>query len=408
MKKEIDIHNYPKKLEQTIRLVKETRISEENKKLILDFKDFSSLEGGMGLPRIVRYLGILKDWAKILEVDFDKATKDDLKRAVRVIQENERYSAWTKATYKIMLKRFYRWLKNTGKDHPDEVKWIDTSIKRTEKKLISNGELLTEEEVKKLIEAAEHPRDKAFVSCLYESGARIGEIASLQIKNVNFDEHGAVLDVLGKTGPRPIRIISSVPYLATWMENHPLKCDRQAPLWVNIGTTRKNGDVMYGTIRMMLQRLFSKSGIKKRFNPHMFRHARATFLADHLTEFQMNQYFGWIQGSEMPSTYVHMSGKKIDSSILALNGIKSVDGHKESSMKPRICPRCDTINSADGRFCLKCGGIMDIKTAFEIEEKKETVNNVNSVMNMLMKDKEFLDVFVAKVKALGLQDKIVT
>ena len=109
MKKEIDIHNYPKKLESAIKLVKNSAISSGNKKLIIDFKDFCSLNG-IGLPRMIRYLGILKDWARMLKKDFDKAKKEDIMKAVKVIQENERYSAWTKATYKIMLKRFFKWL----------------------------------------------------------------------------------------------------------------------------------------------------------------------------------------------------------------------------------------------------------------------------------------------------------
>ena len=44
-------------------------------------------------------------------------------------------------------------------------------------------------------------------------------------------------------------------------------------------------------------------------------------MANHLTEFQMNQYFGWIQGSDMPSTYVHMSGKNVDEALLRMNGV---------------------------------------------------------------------------------------
>ena len=51
----------------------------------------------------------------LMNVDFDKATKADIIRAVRIIQENDKYRPWTKSTYKIMLKRFYRWLKK-GED----------------------------------------------------------------------------------------------------------------------------------------------------------------------------------------------------------------------------------------------------------------------------------------------------
>lgn len=201
MKKEIDIYGYQRKMDSAIRQVECSRISGRNKKIIFDFKDFCGISG-IGVPRTVRYLGVLNYLASILEVDFDKATKEDIIRVVNIIQNNKAYTAWTKATYRIMLKRFYRWLKNTGKEHPDEVKWISTNVKRNERKLPANGDLLTEDEVKRLIEVAEHPRDKAFVSVLYESGARIGEIGSLQISNVKFDEYGAVLHVEGKTGCR--------------------------------------------------------------------------------------------------------------------------------------------------------------------------------------------------------------
>jgi integrase/recombinase XerD len=45
----------------------------------------------------------------------------------------------------------------------------------------------------------------------------------------------------------------------------------------------------------------------------------------YLKETQMNAYFGWIQGSDMPSTYVHLSGRDIDDAILKANGIVQKD-----------------------------------------------------------------------------------
>lgn len=35
----------------------------------------------------------------------------------------------------------------------------------------------------------------------------------------------------------------------------------------------------------------------------------------------MNVYFGWVQGSGMPSIYVHLSGRDIDDAILKANGV---------------------------------------------------------------------------------------
>ncbi|MBI2664617.1 tyrosine-type recombinase/integrase [Candidatus Woesearchaeota archaeon] len=406
MKNGLDIHNYPQKLEQAVACVERAKISLQNKQAILKFRDFCSLEG-IGLPRTVRYLSILSRWAEILGVDFDKATKEDIGRAVRVIQENEHYSAWTKATYKIMFKRFYRWLKDTPDGHPAEVKWIPTTIKRTEITLPSNGEMLTEADVQKLINAADQVRDKAFIATLYESGARIGEIATMQIKNLKFDTYGAVMHVTGKTGPRTIRIVTSTSYLSVWLQNHPDRNNNNAPLWVNVGKCSRYEILRYSAIRVLLGRLFKKAGVAKRFNPHIFRHSRATFLANHLTEFQMNQYFGWIQGSKMPATYVHMSGKSLDKSILALNGLQSPEKGREAQFKPKSCQRCDTLNSPDAKYCSKCAGVLDIQTAMELQEKlqkeKAMRQQSDNIMNTLLKDPEVLSVIATKINELNLK-----
>ena len=42
-------------------------------------------------------------------------------------------------------------------------------------------------------------------------------------------------------------------------------------------------------------------------------------MANYLTEAQMNVYFGWTQGSDMPGVYVHLSGRDIDDAILKAN-----------------------------------------------------------------------------------------
>jgi len=40
--------------------------------------------------------------------------------------------------------------------------------------------MLSEEEIERMINACEHPRDKAMVACLYESGTRISELGALR------------------------------------------------------------------------------------------------------------------------------------------------------------------------------------------------------------------------------------
>lgn len=393
----MDIHKYEYLYNTARKTTEKANISEKNKKLIFSFVDNLVLEN-LSKPRLIRYLGSLKIIALGLGKDLDKATIADLKRFINKVQQRDDYSVWTKHFYKVIMRRFYKWQKGTkGKNkYPPIVDWIKVGVSRSEKKLPAEGDLLTEEDVQKLLSLASHPRDKALVSMLWESGARIGEIGNLQLKHVVFDKYGIVISVKGKTGSRKIRLISSVPYISTWLNNHPHKEDGSAPLWINVGTTNHHKVMSYGTMRMLLYRLFEKAKINKKCNPHLFRHSRATFMANHLTEFQMNQYFGWIQGSDMPSTYVHMSGREVDNAILKMNGLEIGEEKKENKILPRKCPRCDTINAYDSKHCNKCGGILDLKYALEMDEQKK---EADGIMARLLKDKEIQELIMEKLKA---------
>jgi len=63
------------------------------------------------------------------------------------------------------------------------VKWIKIRPLRRELDL---RDILTEEEVYKMIRAASTTRDKAFIHVMYESGARINEIHLRLIKDISF------------------------------------------------------------------------------------------------------------------------------------------------------------------------------------------------------------------------------
>ncbi len=137
----------------------------------------------------------------------------------------------------------------------------------------------------------------------------------------------------------------------------------------------------------------------------MFRHSRATFMAGHLTEFQMNRYFGWKQGSDMASTYVHMSGKDLDSAVMAMNGIKPKEEVKKSALTQKICPRCEAKNNPGIKLCYVCTAPLDLKTSFEIDEKFEKKDKFYTAMRILMNNKKFVNFLDSMMGELKLKDK---
>jgi len=358
----------------------------QNKQLIQGFVEYLMAQG-LSLGRIIKYTGEITRLAELYNKPFMKARKQDLVELVAKIEARQDCSPFTKHDYRLSLKKFFKYLRGT-EQYPEEVAWI--RIGSGNGKRLLPEELLTEDEVKRLAEAARTPRDRALVLVLYDSGCRIGELLSLRIKNVQFDEYGAQLIVNGKTGSRRVRTIASAPALAAWMSNHPLREDPNAPLWVTLGTRNRDTFLSHRATVDLLRNLARAAKIRKRIYPHLFRHSRATHLATHLTEAQMKQHFGWVQASDMASVYVHLSGRDVDSALLKLHGIM-VNGEEKHEFAVVLCPRCKSKNSPSSKFCNACGLCLNPKTALEIDEARE---KADWLMTELTKRPEVLDVLI--------------
>lgn len=120
---------------------------------------------GISKPRLYKYDYMLRNISNLLGKEFKKASLNDVKTLVCKIDDCK-YTDSTKYDYKIIVKMFWRWLKK--EDNPEEIKWIKPRIKNGKHKLPE--ELLTQEEVKALIEATSNLKYKLLVSLLYEWG----------------------------------------------------------------------------------------------------------------------------------------------------------------------------------------------------------------------------------------------
>lgn len=396
MSASIDLYNYKGKLKRKLSMIKGLKdISKDARGKILKFQRDRIAEG-IGHARILRYLDDLPKLARLLDKDFEDVTADDLRRVLHEIEEQELAEA-SKTEFRKTIKVFYRWL-NGGERYPECVEWIKTTEKRNNNKLPE--ELLTEEEVKRMISVAWTPRDRAIISLLWESGCRVGELLTMRIKNVSFEENLTRIAIHGKTGARRVPLLDSTPYLAEWLENHSLKEDSNAFLWVGIGTVGRGEYLKYPALRKMLVQVAKKANVKKKVNPHNFRHSRATFLANHLTEAQMNQYLGWVRGSDMPATYVHLSGRDVDDAILKMRGLKSKEEEVKSTLAPKKCPRCDLVNKATGKFCNRCGAILDVQTAVAMQDE---IEGLDDKFSTLLQDEDVQKLLMRKMVELGIK-----
>lgn len=396
----VEIYDYEKRLNGIVGRIKNSEeISEKNKKIILNFKE-DCFAQNIGYARIIRYMYCLRDLAKWLKKDFDKANADNLKKLCAEIEKMKNYSSRTKYEYRATLKKFYKTLRN--EENPKEVSWIRLVFKKCNDRLPEG--LLNEEDLIKMINASKSSRDRAIIMSLYESGCRIGEFLKIKIKDMTFDKPGCVFIVQGKTGGRRIRVISAEPYLLDWINKHPDKNNKESYLWLENNTTNP---LQYDALRKVLRVAVQRAGIEKRANPHSFRHARATYLASRFTEQQLKAFFGWTRSSDATTVYVHLSGKDVDDALLKAYGIKAEDSKGEiTNLKPLICKRCNTQNEGTNSFCKLCGLPLNEDVAVKVIQEDMNRKSADTVMEALVQDKEILKFIIQKIKEKGLDKTI--
>lgn len=288
------------------------------------------------------------------------------------------------------LRLFFKWFVPDN-DYFEGVKT------KPQKNRLPVSELIRADDVKQLLTACNNQRDRALIMLLWDSAARVGELLSLNLRNVELDRYGAVIIVNGKTGMRRLRLVDAVPDLQLWINQHPQRDNPDAPLFV---TARKYGDTPrrldVRTIQNLLKTLSEHAGIKKNIHPHAFRHGRLTELVKRgFRESELRIIAGWEDDSKMPAVYIHISGDDVEKKMLASYGIVEEDEIKqEDHLKTVECPRCKTKNPHDSKYCSTCSMVLDMKTAKEVEE---TSRKIPDALALLMSDPDTMAMIAEKL-----------
>jgi site-specific recombinase XerD len=325
---------------------------------------------------IIRCITALLLMRKQLGKPFRNASKDDIRNVLKWM-ENKNYKASTNEKFRQVLKLFYKIAYGDNEYYPEQIKWFSVKLGKEKSGKETNmdmAEYLEEGEVQKLIDSAPTLQKKAFLACMYESGARPEEFLRLMITDLRIDPDGAVFMLRGKTGERRVRIIAFAKLLQQWLEVHPLRKQNFYPLWISEASNFKNAPLGLRGAQKIIEEALPKSGlVNKHARLYILRHSRATHLAKHLTEAQMSTFFGWVQGTQVVRRYIHLSGKDLDSTLVGLShkGSLKVEEYGFKSLK---CIRCLEDIIPGSNFCGKCSLPLNSTNKYTREMDLESEN----------------------------------
>jgi len=389
-----DIYNRPKKLEHWKNKAKSDLDSSDVTDVFRLIEHMEDIESStLWIVRCITALLLIR---KQLDKPFREAKKEDIKKLLKWMDEDKNYKASTIEKMRTILKSFYKIVYGNNEEYPEAVKWFSVNVgkeKLRKEKRIDIEKYLEEEELTKLVENAPNLQKKAFLGCLYESGARPEEILTLSNKDILIDTKGAIFILRGKTGERRVRIIAYVSLLQQWLDVHPLKDQNEYPLWISEATNYKNQQLgLRGAAKIIKNTMEKAKILNKQSKLYILRHSRATHLSKYLTEAQMCTMFGWRLGTKVVRNYIHLSGKDVDNVLISLNENGRVI-QDEYKIKPLKCSRCQENISPSSNFCGKC--------ALPITITEQYVNEVNIMQeNKMLQEK--LDSFEERMnKQIG-------
>jgi len=363
--------------EKELRKIQQSDFSEENKSILTEFYNDYVLRGNnqdestLSESRGNKLLYHLRHTIAKQKINLNKLNTKSCRQFMDWLRESKN-SNWTKTDYVIALRLFIQWL--TSKKHERRVAnlpkrflpsyYYELTRFRIHQQAISSNELLTPNEVIRLIDAGNSKRDKCFIALLWESAGRIGEIGDFCIKDISFDNQkdekgeeieSVTLKVNGKTGERIIPLFESVPFIKAYLNEHHFKNNPEKPFFTN----KKGTCISYNALRKILIQAAKKSGVRKKINPHNWRKARATYLVAHgLPEAKVKALCGWTPSSNMLDTYIHLGGNEVWAELAQMHGYA-------------IDTKIETINQEINK-CNKCKSVLvgdDLKKTIRLNSK---------------------------------------
>ena len=344
------------------------------------------------------YLDMLNQVVKTIKKPFSDITYEDL---IPILKEwQQKYASSTLHGRKSKLKAFFRWESGNKNDPRVEKIRIGNYVSP-----ITLDDLLTEEEIRKLREAAKKDaRDLAMVDFHILWGPRPAESVSLKIGDVEVTDRYIVVNIPEtKTIYRPVPIpladvsaikdpdfldsaLNAFTSLMAYLNTHPgYPSKSRYPLWFD----KKKGPSVFldkYTLSRLFRRLGKQAGIEKSISTYTLRRTAYNRFKGVDRE-KLCAGFGWKPGSKMPA--------KVYNKLRPQDHLETLIEDKPRNRNIIICSQCGKENPSDKSFCVWCRAALkeslmadtlkqfhaDQKAQKELEEMREKLGKIEKILS---------------------------
>ncbi|MCK5476955.1 MAG: tyrosine-type recombinase/integrase [Candidatus Aenigmarchaeota archaeon] len=164
-------------------------------------------------------------------------------------------------------------------------------------------EVLTIEEVGRLIGAIDNIKHKLIIQLLYGCGLRVSEAINLKKSDLNFDERLIHIRLAKGRKDRFVKIPDSIK---EELENYS-KFGEKDVLFLS----QRGGKLSTATIQKIIKNSSKKAGIKKIISPHTLRHSFATHLLESGIDLKIIQKLLGHSDIKTTQIYLHISNQLI-------------------------------------------------------------------------------------------------
>lgn len=370
---------HPDQFRHVIALGQESKaITDNEARLLLSFistREHRKTQTAIKPIRQTKLAQSLVGFKQFLKAEYQRATIKDLKEAIRNLN-GSKYTQNSRNDFITILKSFVAWLIETEQTAITTKDLATITPPGASTPDIDEKDLIARDELYAIIKACKNLRDRAFVACLYESAARVSELAATRWGDLDYKDNGVVVITLidekmshkgEKKKRRQVPLLMAAEFLATWRSSYP-----GSPAGdVLIFPDSVGGEMMqYAAVLRQITRAAKRAGIDKRITPHLFRKSRLTEMAREHYSDAVIRSVGWNnQSTKMADVYIKVGEDAVTTEFLERQGIKKRDDKPKDNL-PRQCGFCFAMNSPISEYCHKCGKPLTTEGMVKVQDEE--------------------------------------